>query len=125
MLHQAPLVEGATGGALLDEHGALVGFNMDIDTEGSAEPPRLGKAVTSSYLADALTELRPGANGLYGGWEERHGCHHQMASLAGQVREASGVEGSGHDMEDMESDGGHDAHDDAGMEHDAGMHEDR
>jgi S1-C subfamily serine protease len=87
ILHQSPMPEGATGGALVDGRGRLVGVNVDIHPGGEgADRPHLAKAVAASYLKSTIAELEPGRAGLYRNWEKYHACHGEMMMLAQQTR---------------------------------------
>jgi S1-C subfamily serine protease len=80
--HQTPLTAPASGSALIDDRGRLIGINTLIDHPHEPALPGVEYALTSSYIARRLRELRDGPEGTLIGWQNEHGkCHGQLHQL--------------------------------------------
>ena len=84
MLHQAPLQLAMSGGPLVDDRGRLVGLNTYIDG-GAGSKGGQWSAVTSNFVKNQISQLKPGKGSLYSGWENQHNCHGAMDRLAAKA----------------------------------------
>jgi S1-C subfamily serine protease len=103
--HQTSLSAPASGSALLNERGQMIGLNTLVDHPSDPDTDGIEYALPSNYVKTRMDELRPGSGGALGGWESDHDkCHHALRKLIGMGHE--------HDpnapaAEEEGSDGGH------------------
>jgi S1-C subfamily serine protease len=86
--HQTSLSAPASGSALLNEQGQLVGLNTLVDHPSQPDTDGIEYALSSNYIKKRMGELRPGSGGALGGWEAEHNeCHHALRNLIGMGHE--------------------------------------
>jgi S1-C subfamily serine protease len=83
--HQTSLSAPASGSALLDEQGQLIGLNTLVDHPSEPDTEGIEYALSSNYLKKRMDELRPSSGGALGGWESEHNeCHAALRKLIGE-----------------------------------------
>jgi S1-C subfamily serine protease len=88
LAHQTSLSAPASGSALLDEQGALVGLNTLVDHPSEPDTEGIEYALSSNYVKKRMDELRPSSGGALGGWEGEHDeCHAALRKLIGKGHE--------------------------------------
>ena len=93
VLHQAPLQPQMSGGPLVNDRGQLVGVNTLVP--GSKTTGQFA-AVSSTYLARRIKELKQGPGGALIGWKDQHACHGRMLKIANHVLVSHGAPGGHH-----------------------------
>jgi S1-C subfamily serine protease len=89
VLHQAPLQSQMSGGPLVNDRGELVGISTVVP--GASSSSGQFAAVSSSYLAKRMAELKPGPGSLFVGWKGEHACHGRMLKIANRVLVSHGA----------------------------------
>ena len=88
LAHQTALSAPASGSALLNEQGELVGLNTLVDHPSEPDTDGIEYALNSNYVKKRMDELRPSAGGALGGWENEHNeCHAALRKLIGMGHE--------------------------------------
>jgi S1-C subfamily serine protease len=86
--HQTSLSAPASGSALLNDRGQMIGFNTLVDHPSDPDTEGIEYAFPSNYVKQRMDELKPGAGGSLGGWESEHNeCHHALRKLIGMGHE--------------------------------------
>jgi S1-C subfamily serine protease len=100
LAHQTSLSAPASGSALLDERGRLIGLNTLVDHPSEPDTEGIEYALPSNYVKQRMSELRPGKGGALGGWEAEHNrCHHALRALIGKGHEHDPNAPAGHEDE--------------------------
>lgn len=102
--HQTSLSAPASGSALVDEKGQMVGLNTLVDHPSDPDTEGIEFALPSNYVKQRMGELKPGSGGALGGWESEHNeCHHALRQLIGMGHEHDqSSAAAGEDMQGMD-----------------------
>jgi S1-C subfamily serine protease len=101
--HQTSLSAPASGSALVNEKGQMVGLNTLVDHPSDPDTEGIEFALPSNYVKQRMGELRPGSGGALGGWENEHNeCHHALRKLIGMGHEHDPSSAAGEEMEGMD-----------------------
>jgi putative serine protease PepD len=88
LAHQTALSAPASGSALLNEQGELIGLNTLVDHPSDPDTEGIQYALNSNYVKKRMDELRPSSGGALGGWESEHNdCHAALRKLIGKGHE--------------------------------------
>jgi S1-C subfamily serine protease len=81
--HQTPLNAVASGSPLVNSRGQMIGLNTLVaHPRGEGALPGVEYALTSNYVRQRLSELKPGRGGALGGWQSEHdACHAALHKL--------------------------------------------
>jgi S1-C subfamily serine protease len=101
--HQTSLSAPASGSALMNEKGRMVGLNTLVDHPSDPDTEGISFALPSNYIKQRMGELKPGSGGALGGWENEHNeCHHALRKLIGMGHEHDPSSAAGEEMEGMD-----------------------
>jgi len=102
--HQTSLAAPASGSALVNAKGQMIGLNTGVDHPSDPDVDGIEYALPTNYLKQRLGELKPGSGGALGGWEAEHNeCHAAMRKMIGRGHEHDPSSAAGKETEGMDT----------------------